>query len=447
MRLEWARRWLERPAARALVVAALAALFLGGALAQATRVNRDWRRHDQDSYIAYARLVHDSHGAAVGNRLQMPALPELLSLFYRDGESPGAFFPRAKLVCIALGALAAAFSALILWRRLPRAPAIAVALVAVFFVFAFRAGYVQAEPLSYAATFALFVAMCDAWARPSWALAAGIGLLLAAAFMVKATALVGFYVLALAVAVRAAVLLVRRRDPRALVPAGQVALSFAIFLAAIWPYAKNSRRVFGHYLYNMSSTYVMWCDSWEQFLALQARLDLVHEGPSLPPAEVPSMATYWHTHTLGQMAWRETRGLGEVLGNCLISHGYALFALLYLGVLVAMVRKYPEVRRGLFRRDASAQAWFVVPYLLLHLVLFGWYGPIAAGNRFILGIFLPGMYAIAAGLSAHTRPEHTLTVRGTPLDWTKINVLVIVLVALHLVVYFPYAVATHYSGG
>ncbi|HSQ67511.1 MAG TPA: hypothetical protein VLM85_30080 [Polyangiaceae bacterium] len=429
-------RWSERPAARVLIAVILAALFVGGALVHAQRVNVDWRTHDQGSYIAYAKSIHDSRGQALGNRLQMPAVPELLSTFYRDGETPAEFFPRAKLVCIALGALAATLAGVLLWWRLPRAPAAVVGCVAVFFVFAFRAGYVQAEPLSYVSIFALFLAMTDAWRRPSWPLAAAIGLVLAAAFMIKATALLGFYVFALCVVSRAAVRVVRGPSASDAVPLAQLALSFGIFLAAIWPYASNSRRHFGQYLYNTSSTYVMWCDSWEDFLSRIARHD-----------ELPTFRTYWQTHTLGQMAWRELRGLGEVLGNCLISHGYALFVLLYLAIFVAMVRKHADVKHALFRRDPHAPAWFVVPYLLAHLLLFGWYGPIAAGNRFILGMLLPSMYSVAAGLSAHAKPEHALELRGRSFDWTKLNVAILVLVAVHLVLYFPYAIATHYSGG
>jgi hypothetical protein len=361
-------------------------------------------------------------------------VPALLSLFIHDGEAPEAFFARAKDVCIALATLCAALCALLVRRGLPRAPAAAIGLVSVFFVFAFRAAYVQAEPLSYFALFALFLVLLRAWRRPSWPLAAAMGVLLAGAYMVKATALLGFYVFALCVAVRAVVRLFRRASlAAAAIPLAQLGASFGIFLASIWPYGRNSQRYFGQYLYNLGSAHVMWCDSWEEFLS----------KVPLPPQELPTFGTYWRSHTLAQMIVREGRGLGEVLGNCFISHGYALFAVVYLGIFVAMVRKYPEVRRGLFRRDDDAAAWFVVPYLLVHLLLFGWYGPIAAGNRFILCIFLPGMYALAAGLSSHAKPEHTL--RGR--DWTELNLAIVLLAVLHLVFYFPYAIATHYSGG
>jgi len=418
---------------RALVLVVLAGIFVSGALVHAARVNVDWQRHDQASYIVYAKSIHDSHGEALGNRLQMPAVPALLSLFFRDDEAPEAFFARAKTVCIAVAALCAALSALLVRRGLPSAPAAAIGLVSVFFVFAFRAAYVQAEPLTYFAAFVLFLVFLRAWRRPSWPLAIAIGVLLAGAFMVKATALVGFYVFALCVAVRAAVRLVRRASLREAIPVAQLAASFGIFAALISPYARNSKRHFGHYLYNLGSTHVMWCDSWEDFLS----------KVSLPPEQLPTFDTYWRSHTIGQMVVREARGLGEMLGNCFISHGYALFAVVYVGIFVAMVCKYPEVRRRIFRRDADAAAWFVVPYLVAHLLLLGWYGPIAAGNRLILVLFLPGMYALAAALSAHAKPEHTLRAH----DWTKLNVAIVLLAVLHLVFYFPYAIATHYSGG
>lgn len=435
------------PWRRAAVLVLLAAIFVVGAIVQGRLVNVDYGTHDQGAYLDYAFSFHGSRGEAIGNRLQMPALPALLARFVRDGDTRATFFPRAKWICLLAASVAAALTALLLRARLPREPAIAVGLVTTFFVFAFRAPYVQAEPLSYATIFALFLLMCEAWRRPSWPIAAAVGLVLAGAFMIKATALLGFYVLAIAVVVRAAIDLARERSARALAPLGQAALSFAVFLAAIWPYAKNSRRYFGHWLYNMSSEYVMWCDSWPQFLDLQSRLDLVHRAPTLPPDEVPSPSTYWHHHTLAQMFGRELRGLAEVGGNCLLSHGYAPFVLVYVAVFVAMLRKHADVRRAMFRPDSRALAWFVVPYLAVHLLLFGWYGPIAAGNRFVLAIFVPAVWAVAAGLSAHCKPSHTLVVFGRPFDWRRVNVALAALLVLELIFYFPYGIATHYSGG
>ncbi|HEX7604091.1 MAG TPA: hypothetical protein VF316_20880 [Polyangiaceae bacterium] len=431
-----------------LVVVVLAVAFVLGGLVHSAWVNVDWHRHDQDAYLRYAMQQRETGFSALGQRFQSPAYPTLLALLDTPGTTIEQLFERGKLVGIVISLLLSLFVTWLLFKKLPRLEATALSVLVVFFVFAFRAAYVQVENLSYVSLFLLFLLFVRFYQRPTLSLAALVGVALAVAWLIKGTALLGFQILALSVLVREAYLLVREGKPfERLRPPALLAVSFGTFFGCVFPYAKNSKEHFGSYLYNASSTYVVWCDSWEDWLELDRRAGPHEKLHLLPPDQVPSMGNYVRSHGVGQILWREVRGLGEVLGNCLVSHGYALFVLLFAGFAIGVCVKHADLRRGLFPRDARSAVWFVVAYVLIHVLAYGFYGPIGAGNRFILGIFLPTMYAVTHALAKHTKPQHTLRVRGTDMSWRTFLGAILVLLAMHLVTYWPVAIASHYSGG
>ncbi|MCE7984836.1 MAG: hypothetical protein DYG89_26995 [Caldilinea sp. CFX5] len=69
------------------------------------------------------------------------------------------------------------------------------------------------------------------------------------------------------------------------------------FLLTVYPYISTSKRVFGHYFYNVNSTFYMWYDSWEE--AKQGtRAHGARVGwPDMPPEEIPSLRKYLREHT------------------------------------------------------------------------------------------------------------------------------------------------------
>ena len=397
--------------------------FLLGEIAQAFVVNRDITRHDQAEYLRYAQYVADTHFEGLGNRMQMPALPTLLAFFTHPGFPQAELFERAKIVCVVLGAVACAVVALLMLRLLGRLGPNA-ALVTAFFVFAFRGGYVQAEPLSYAALFVAFLIMLHAWRTDQALPFAAAGVASGLAYLVKATSLVGLGVFVVCATVRG----VWRRRPASL---GHALLACAGFFATILPYALGTKRIYGSWLHNLNTSWVVWCDSFEQFRDVSRRGDLLR----LPADTVPSPRHYWATHTLGQMVVREARGIAEVFGNALISHGYAWFGIAYV-VFLGILLRGADYRRALFPRDDRAVWPFVVAYLLAYVLVFGFWGAISAANRFILGIFAPALFSVARAIE-RAEPERTARFeRGMR-----------VATIAALVTYYPIAIFTHYSGG
>jgi hypothetical protein len=147
------------------------------------------------------------------------------------------------------------------------------------------------------------------------------------------------------------------------------------------------------------------------------------------------------------MLKREVLGLGEVLGNCVLSHGYMPVVFLYLLATIGLLVQNPSLRRRVFRVHRESRGPFIVSYVLVHLALFGWYAPIAAGNRFSLGMLLPGMFAVISTMSREASASDTLRIGRFVADWSKINRAALALLAVELVGYYPWAVLTHYSGG
>jgi hypothetical protein len=426
-----------------------AAAFLALAVVHAERVNLDLGKYDQDSYLRFAIAESESHFTVLGSRRQMPIYPMLQSLFYAPGTSIETFFARAKLVNVGLSAAVALGLWFLLVRLLPKNEARNVALVSIFFVLAFRAPYVQAEVLSYACIFALFLLFCRLWKRPSLPLALGAGALLAFGFFVKATALLGGYVFVACFAIREIWRLVRERAVAASLRRLTVGLATVLtFAALVAPYARTSKALYGSYLYDMNTRYVMWCDSWQEFQELYLRFGPHDRWRDLPPEELPSMSKYVADHSIGQMIGRELRGLAEVVGNCVISHGYAPFFVILIAFVAAMLHANPGLRAVVVRpRDPQWLGWFVVPYFAVHLFTLGFYGPLGANERFSLTMFLPAMYAATRALSGRAGPEHVVRIGALELDWGRFHAAYFAVVVVMLVSYWPVAMATVYSGG
>jgi hypothetical protein len=423
-----------------------AVFFVGFALVHAARVNVDLAKYDQDSYLAFAALERHEGFNALGSRRQMPVYPMLQALFYTPGMSSEAFFVRAKLVNIGLSALVALGAWVVLSRLLPKIEARNIALVTTFFVIAFRAPYVQAEVLSYACIFGLFLLFCSLWRRPSFPIAVLAGAVAAFSFFVKATALLGFYVFVACFAFRE---IVRWREgTKTLTRVAIGATLSGTFAVLVAPYAKTSKALYGSYLYDMNTRYVIWCDSWREFQDLYLRFG-PHDGwRDLPADQLPSMQRYLATHSLCQIVAREASGLVEIVGNCVISHGYAPFFSMMLVFGAALVLKNADLRRKIFRlRDPEWLGWFALPYLGVHLLALGFYGVVGAGERFSLTMFLPAMYAMTRAFAGTAGTEHRVRVGALELDWARFQSAFFAFAILELVTYWPVAMATHYSGG
>jgi hypothetical protein len=218
------------------------------------------------------------------------------------------------------------------------------------------------------------------------------------------------------------------------------------FIAPMWPYLKTSKDLYGSYFHNLSSTYVLWFDSWEDFVAREKVLGDWHGWSALPPSLEPthSALVYLKTHSIGQIATREILGLGEVLGNVMIGHGYAEYVAIYLAFACVAFGFTRAPLKALRAIDPRFDAAFTIPFAIAYTLLFGFYAPIAAGNRFILMLFLPVLYSLVKH-GAAARPS--VTMFGRTIAWTTLNEIVLGLLVLHVLFVLPVTITRVYAGG
>jgi hypothetical protein len=405
---------LLKPLMTVSLVVAVAGLYWQGAMVQLVHVNTDMQSTDQSAYMNYAREMYDSDYAIIGGRNRMPLYPFLQSLFYRPNMTDEAFFIRGKQVNLVLSVCLLAVLAFIFRKFLSGLQSLNLMLIVAFTLFIFKAAYLQAELLFYFLNFCLFLLLVRFLQKPSMRLAILTGIVAGLAHLTKASILPG---LALFVGLAGArwtcsTFFLKRyslRDAKFIKSACSdlfaIFLVGMFFLITVFPYINNSKRVFGHYFYNVNSTFYIWYDSWAEVeQGTKAHGDRVG-WPDMPPKEIPSMSKYLREHTLQQIIDRFLGGGRTVMINVVQSYGYFKYIMIYLCFLIA-------ISLGCWRRVREMAmsnpflCLFLILYFASYFLFYAWYAPIADGNRLILAQFIPLMFTISYALQTLLRsPE------------------------------------------
>ncbi|MBA2305487.1 MAG: hypothetical protein H0W08_23035, partial [Acidobacteria bacterium] len=265
-------RMVSRVALLSILVM-LAMFYYAGATEHARVVNTARARADQSGYlwdaVAIYRARHGGPDTLIGERNRMPVYPWLVSWLYEPAMTPDEFFARVKAWNIRLSFALLATLALIAARALPPLIAANFVLVLAFGYFMYKAGYAQVELLFYFLLFLTVLACARQLrgddTRRTLALAAFGGTLAALSHLSKAALLplVGLFLLVCAA--RALAPLLRRgtidRRPAfrlAAIRSAGALVFLASFLAVLSPYLINSKKHFGHYFYNVNSTFYIW---------------------------------------------------------------------------------------------------------------------------------------------------------------------------------------------
>jgi hypothetical protein len=411
------------------------ALYWSGAVRQLEVVNTDLDRIDQGAYMNYAKKLHDSNYTHTGNRNRMPIYPFLQSLLYQPNMSEETFFSQGKYLNLALSIVALIGIYLVIRPSLPKLHALVFMLISAFTVFIFKAGFFQAEILFYFLSFLVFVLMMRLLERPSYPLAVVTGVLIGLAHLTKASMLPALVLFALFAVAKGLYLLRRQMQEESFASAltslkrpllvGPIVMFF--FLVTVFPYIRTSKQIFGQYFYNVNSTFYVWYDSWDEAVqGTKAHGDRVG-WPDMPPEDIPSFTKYMREHDLSQIAFRFWSGSTRLVEVMSTSYGYFKYILLYLAVLLFLADwKLPQTRQAFMTRPF--QLLFVLTYFLVYFLLYTWYSWISDGNRFILALFLPLMYAVALALNAMDTPSPR-KLRGRTVSWLALlNLLVLLLI-------------------
>ncbi len=434
-----------------LIICVALVLFIGGALRQADLVNANLDAADQSAYIDYAKNLRISHLQYIGDRNRMPVYPGLMALFYRPGMTDQEFFDVGKGVGIAVAIIVLAAAFLVFWRYVHFMEGSSAALVAAFTVFAYKAPYFQADVLFYGLAFVLFILMIQLVMRPRLVVALATGLVAGIAHLTKAAVLPSLILSLLFLLFRAVLVTTgdsahgespinerNRSWQRILRPMLCAGLTAAVFLAVVFPYIQTSKARFGHYFYNVNSTFYMWCDSWAEAVA-GPRAHGDRDGwPDMPPDKIPSMGRYLHEHSAQQIAGRIINGVSVLRTAIIRSYGYAPFVLIYICLGALLVCQNSEHFIPLAQRKTSViLLLFLVSYFAIYIALYAWYTPIVTGNRLVLGLFLPAMFCLVWVLDYASKHGLAFHIYGRQVPASAGSVFILIALVAYVLLIFP----------
>ena len=392
-----------------VAVLVLGGLYINGARRHMREVNTSMENTDQGSYLEYAVNMRETGYAYIGNRNQMPVYPFLQSLAYDPDATLDQIFARGKALNIALSIVLLVGLFLVWRRRFPLLQTTALLLVTAFTVFLFRAAYVQVELLYYVLTFGSFLFLCRMLEAPSWRLALLAGAWLGLTHLTKASILPALGLFLIVSLLRAGWIAFRtaRGEPTQAEPGfralgrglAQLGIVVLVFLLTISPYLVTSKRVFGHAFYNVNSTFYMWYDTWAD-----AMHGTIPHGdrigwPTMPPEQLPGPAKYVREHTVDDVVSRIEKGTRFLFGEAVRTYGYWKYVVFYGAVAIVILAMNWRWTLEMIRRHAFV-ILFGLGYFVGYALLYAWYVPIARGNRLVLALYLPFMFAVGCLLLA-----------------------------------------------
>lgn len=429
------------------------ALYLVGAYVQARDRNTFMWGVDQRAYATYARDLARNDYQFPGDRNRMPLYPMLQSLHYREGMSLWRFFNEGQAINIGLSVVFLVGLYAILRKRLPPLLLLNFLLITSFTVFMFKAGYFQTELLFYFLFFCTYLMLGDLLVKPDPLLAMVAGGTLALAHLSKASALPA---LALFMGLMGAKNILTP-NPSPLSSEGRkdfirkwltLALVPLIFLIILYPYLRYSHQVYGHYFYNVNSTFYFWASSSHEAEYVEAHGDRLG-WPDLPDDEIPSMRRYIREHDVLDMAERLQIGLQRsFVSHTTLDYGYLKFlALFTLASLLAALFNW----RGLWQllnRQTIWQVIFRAGFLGGYFASYVWYALINSGQRFMLSIFLPYLFTLAAFLSLPLFRTQKIRLWAREIEWVRaFNYGILLLMLVDIALIFVGGRISHVYGG
>lgn len=388
-------------AARLLLILATAtlglSLYLYIAIVQ-SEVNQDWGKVDQGAYMYFAKEAYETNFAFTGNRNRMPLFPWVQALLYSPDMSDQAFFEQGKLlnVLISLAGLAALGAAFFL--RFSQGYALYTISVIAFLFFVIKAPWFQAEILFYALFAFAFMLSIESIRSPRWYKSVGVGLLFALTHFTKASATPGIalYTFSFAVPLLAAIRNGLNRQ-RMVEIVSQALLPLLAFFVALFPYFNESKARYGHYLYNVNSTFYIWYDSWgEAKFGTKAAGDR-HGWPDMPGDQIPSLTKYLKEHSITDIGQRFVQGAARLHRNVCTGPGqFGLCIHAGIGIVIVIFGLCLQLTgaRGSLTKEDIQTGLFAFLFILGYLLMYMWYAAIASGARFILALLIPLFWSV-----------------------------------------------------
>ena len=395
-----------------LVLAASLALQWRVGQGFVTQTNLDRKTCDQASYMRMTELNLNILLPTVTDGIRNPLFPWLLKPWYAQDRE--VFFPKAKTVNVVFGMIGSVVLGSYFLLRLPLLPAVFLTVLGTYAAILPISVLVGAEVVFYLTFFFLWICYCRLLAvdcLPTYAIG---GFVCALAYLAKPSTLLLTLVFLLLSSLRLMKVWEARKLRRFTICGS---LFLICFLLPVLPRACYSQQLFGDPFESISA-YCFWKDSWDEAYP-HLRYYSKRRIGELPESERPSLGNYWRSHSVQQMTDRMLEGIPAQARNFFLpenriksrkkpspetrllvprrgAYPLALLSLtLILGFTGGKIADAPEQRRARLALWALSGVAFV-----LHFAAFSFYTPLASGARFIMGTYLPVIFALAAGLES-----------------------------------------------
>lgn len=408
-----------------LALVLLAIPYFSAAQRHSQILNDSPQYTDQQDYLEFALKAHEMNYQYAGKFSQMPLYPYLQALFFQDDMDSQEFFQQGKQLNIILSLILLAGLFMIFTRYLSLVKAALLTLIIAFSLYIFKSAYFQSELLYYTLAFAGFLLMLAMIKKPTFLLALATGIVLGLAHLTKASALPGLAILVLVFSGIELVRWIRNYRTRDIdidfarqsaVRFGLLLLSLVSFLAVIYPYIRIANQKFGNYFYNVNTSVYVWYDDFTEAKAVDELYNFADTwSAEIPRDEIPTMQTYFQTHSLEQISERVLFGIRAQLNNIWSSYSLTNYLVSYLVLLLLTVLADPGNAWQSIRHW-----WFLIAfgalYFAIYLAAFTWYAPISPEPRFTYGLLIPAMMTIFVSLRELVANQKRSNGDGPPTD-------------------------------
>jgi hypothetical protein len=380
----------------------LAIIYYQGATNHADQVNIDLTISDQSAYMRFIKEARRLDFNYTGDHSRMPLYPFLQALFYSPDMDDLELFEQGKQYNLILSIVLLIFLFIVLLRLFGLFRSYLLILIIGYSFFIFKAAYVQAEILYYSLSALSFVLMLMMLTRPTWLRSIATGIVVGLAYLTKGTILSSLPLFALLYGIDLIIFSVwkninKHKAPISIIArrAAYLLVVLVIFAVIIFPYAQALKQRFGHYFYNVNTTFYIWYDEWEEVKEEEAKHQFVMRWPAhLTDEELPSLRNYVRDHTWEQIADRFVSGVRSQYRNIFLkpfsvtNYWISYLLILLTGILI----NFDSFRK--FVKSNVIPLMFVILYFAGYLIAFAWYCPIACGPRFTYALYIPFLIVI-----------------------------------------------------
>jgi MFS family permease len=383
----------------------LAIIYYQGATKHADQVNIDSTVSDQSAYMRFIKEARRLDFNYTGDHNRMPLYPFLQALFYNPNMSEQELFEQGKQYNLVLSILLLVCLFIVLFWLFGFFRSYLFILIISFSLFIFKAVYVQAEILYYSLSALSFILLLMMLTRPTWLRSIATGIIVGLAYLTKGTILSSLPLFAVLYGVQLVLFGVQEKinhNKERLITFTQrtayLLVVLVFFALVISPYAQALKLRFGHYFYNVNTTFYIWFDDWQMAIEEEAKHNFVNQWPShLTDDELPNLRNYLREHSSQQIVDRFVSGFEGQFRNIfdkpfsVTNYWTSYLLILLMGILINLDN---------FRKFAKKNAiplMFTILYFTGYLIAFAWYCPIACGRRFPFALYIP--FLIAAFLA------------------------------------------------